>query len=156
MSISEMIERVEMLAEKETGTGASDQDITDAERKIGVRLPASYKALLKTFGWVRVYYDPIYGVGPSCDRADSLVTNVFSERTECEPNIPHHLVPVMNDGAGNHFCLDTSRFRGDECPVVFWDHEHEDGPDQIPETVSPSFDHWLIDRIANSPHASDS
>ena len=70
--------------------------------------------------------------------------------------MPEYLVPVMNDGAGNHYCLDdTSRLDGGECPVVFWDHEHQDGPDQVPEQVSASFDRWLVDHIVNSPYADD-
>ncbi len=152
MSIREMVDRIGMLAEKEIGTGASDQDIADTECEIGIRFPASYKAFLRVFGWARIYHDPIYGIGPSCPRPYALVEHVVLERTECEPNIPHQLVPVLNDGAGNHYCLDTSRFHGDECPVVFWDHEHWDGSDQSPEEVSPSFDRWLIDRIAEGSY----
>jgi SMI1-KNR4 cell-wall len=150
MSIREMADHLRMLAEKEIGTGASDQDIADSQREIDVIFPASYKTFLALFGWARVYHDPIYGVGPSCPEPYALVRHVLLERTECEPNIPHHLVPIMNDGAGNHYCLDTSRFHGGECPIVFWDHEHWDGPDQSPEEVSPSFDRWLINRITES------
>jgi cell wall assembly regulator SMI1 len=153
MSMNEMLQRIDSLYKKEVGTGATAQEIADAERAIGVRLPASYRAFLSRFGWARVYFDPLYGVGPSVPSHYALVTNVLSERYEAQPLIPRHLVPIMNDGAGNNYCLDTSRFHDDECPVVFWDHEHEDGPDQTPEEVSPSFDRWLIDRITNGLHS---
>lgn len=155
MRIHEMITQINLLAKKERGTGATGREIADAEGVIGVRLPASYKAFVSTFGWTRLYHDPVYGIGSSVPPEYALVRHVLSERTEFEPNIPHHLVPVMNDGAGNHYCLDTASFHGGECPVVFWDHEHEDGPDQTPEQVSPSFDRWLIDLILESPYAGE-
>ena len=155
MSIDEMITQIDLLARKDRGTGATDLDIADAERAIGVRLPASYKTFLSTFGWARIYHDPLYGVGPSVPPEYRLVDTTLCERYQAHPHIPHHLVPIMNNGAGNHYCLDTANYLEDECPVIFWDHEHQDGPNQSPEQVSSSFDRWLIDLIVNSPYADD-
>jgi hypothetical protein len=153
MSIPEMIEQINSLGKNKSGHGASDQDIADAATELDVHFPASYKAFLSTFGWVRVYFDMLYGLGPGVPAPYELVKNVLCERYEAHPHIPKRLLPILNDGAGNHYCLDTANFRGNECPVVFWDHEHEDGVDQPPAPVSQSFDRWLIDRIADSPHA---
>ena len=155
MSISEMLNRIESLSKKEYGSGATDREIAAAEHTLGVRFPASYKAFLSNYGWARIYHDVLFGVGRTVDPADELVNTTLAERHELEPHIPNHLVPIMNDGAGNHYCLDTASYHGDECPVVFWDHEHWDGPDQTPQQVSPSFDRWLVDRIVESPHAGD-
>ena len=47
----------------------------------------------------------------------------------------------MNDGFGNHYCLDVSRMENGVCPVVFWDHEEPD--DQETEEVTPDFVAWL-------------
>jgi hypothetical protein len=156
MSIHEMIRLITSLADKESGIGATEQEIADAERSLGVRFPRSYRALLLQFGWVRIYSDPLFGVGRGVPPEYELVETTLIERREAHPHIPPHLIPIMNDGAGNHYCLDTASYLGDECPVVFWDHEHQDGPDQSPEQVSPSFDRWLIDRIVNSPYADQS
>jgi cell wall assembly regulator SMI1 len=153
MSISEMLNSIDSLRKKECGSGATGQEMAEAEETLGVRFPASYKAFLSTYGWARIHHDVLFGVGRRVDPADELVKTTLSERYELGPHIPHHLVPIMNDGAGNNYCLDTSHFHGDECPIVFWDHEHEDGPDQTPQQVSASFDQWLIDRIADSPYA---
>jgi hypothetical protein len=152
MSISEMYAHINSLGNNKSGRGASDRDVSDAESQIGVHFPASYKAFLTNFGWVRVSFDMLYGLGPDVPAPYELVKNVLCERHEAYPHIPKHLLPILNDGAGNHYCLDTAKFRGDECPVVFWDHEHPDGPDQVPVHISASFDRWLIDLIANSPH----
>ena len=122
---------------------------------LGVRFSKSYKAFLSRFGWAEIHCDTLYGLGRDTPPPYELLKNTFSERYAAQPLIPHYLVPVMNDGAGNNYCLDTSRFDGDECPVVFWDHEHEDGLDQAPEQVSQSFDQWLVDLIADSPHVGE-
>ena len=53
----------------------------------------------------------------------------------------------MNDGGGNHHCLDLSRATTEDAPVVFWDHEHEDGPQQVPSDWAPSFSAWLEVRL---------
>ena len=153
MSISGMFSRIGSLVENQRGHGATDREIADAERTLGIQFPTSYKAFLSRFGWAEIYNDTLYGLGPDVPQEYALARNAFSERYEAQPFIPQHLVPIMNDGAGNNFCLDTSRLDNGECPVVFWDHEHEDGADQLPNQISPSFDQWIIDRITNSPHA---
>jgi hypothetical protein len=130
----------------EIGTGASHQEVADAERDIGVRLPASYAVFLIKFGWARVRHDFVYGIGPSCPRPYLLVRHVLAVRTE-QPRIPHYLVPIMKAGAGNHYCLDTSRMHKWDCPLVFWNHRAPQGSDQIPEWVAASFGPWLIDRM---------
>jgi cell wall assembly regulator SMI1 len=155
MSISEMFRSIDLLTKKECGAGATDREIAEAEHTLDVHFPKSYRAFLSRFGWAQIYYDTLYGLGPDVPRGYALVRNALSERYEAHPLIPHHLVPIMNDGAGNNYCLNTSNLHGGECPVVFWDHEHEDGPNQAPQQVSPSFDQWLIDRIVSSSHAGD-
>jgi hypothetical protein len=155
MSISEMFRRIDLLVKKECGSGATDQEIADAEHALEVRFPTSYKAFLSTFGWARIFYDTLYGLGADVPQGYMLVRNTFCERYEAHPHIPLHLSPIMNDGAGNNYCLDTSKLHGGECPVVFWDHEHEEGPNQSPEQVSPSFDRWMIDLIEDSPFADE-
>ena len=155
MSINKMFDRIDALVKKQCGSGATDREIADAERALGVRFPQSYKAFLSRFGHAQIYYDTLYGLGPDVPEGYGLVRSTFSERYEAQPLIPQHLVPIMNDGAGNNYCLDTSKLHGGECPVVFWDHEHEDGSEQTPNQVSSSFDRWLIDRIADSPHSDE-
>ena len=146
-----MISQIDSLAKKEYGRGATEQQIADAERALEVRFPASYRAFLAKYGWAYIYYDPIFGVGPSVPPEFELVRHTLDERYDFEPNIPLHLIPVMNDGAGNHYCLDTADFRGDECPVVFWDHDCREGSEQTPFQASLSFDRWIIDRVVNNP-----
>jgi cell wall assembly regulator SMI1 len=151
MSISAMIRCIDSVANKVHGRGASDHEIADAEHVLGVRFPEDYKLFLSRYGWAEIGCDILYGLGMDAPYGLTVAKNAFSERYEAQPHIPHHLVPIMNDGAGNNYCLDTSRFLGDECPVVFWDHEHPNGSNQVPIQVAQSFDRWIVARIGNSP-----
>ena len=153
MSISAMVRCIDSVPDKDFGRGASDREISDAEHALGVRFPEGYKLFLSRFGWAEIGPDVFYGLGTDAPAGLTVVKNAFSERYEARPHIPHHLVPIMNDGAGNNYCLDTSCFRGNECPVVFWDHEHLDGSDQIPTPTAESFDQWIVDRIGKSPYS---
>jgi hypothetical protein len=74
----------------------------------------------------------------------NLVEMTRSEREQMRPALPHHLIPLMNDGGGNLYCLD-SRGAG-EPPVVFWDHEA--GDQQQPAEVAPDFISWLAGELA--------
>jgi hypothetical protein len=100
---------------------------------------------LEQFGWGGVLSDELFGLGADVPHHLDLVRMTESERTMYEPNIPHHLLPIMNNGAGDHACLDT-RASPDEPPVVMW--WHEDGPDQIPQPTAPDFCSWLAAQIA--------
>ena len=155
VTISDMFHCIDGLTDHAPGHGASDQEIADARHALGVQFREDYEAFLSKFGWAMIHGDTLYGLGADVPHGFTVVKNAFSERYEAHPHIPTHLVPIMNDGAGNNYCLDTLHFQDDECPVVFWDHEHDDGPDQTPRRVSLSFDRWLIDRIADKSHADE-
>jgi cell wall assembly regulator SMI1 len=130
---------------KEFGHAAAQADISTAEATLGTKLPESYKAFLREFGWGGVDSWELFGVGRGVPNYLDLVRITESERTLAHPHIPAALIPILNDGFGNHYCLDTSALHEGECPVVFWDHEK--GTGQKPEVVSPRFDLWLPDML---------
>jgi hypothetical protein len=112
---------------------------------LDVELPASYKEFLRQFGWGGVGSIELFGLGMDVPDHLHLIKMAKSEREECEPNIPPHLIPLRNDGFGNHDCLDTRELYEGECPVVFWNHELD--VDQIPERIADDFVSWLIDLL---------
>ncbi|CAN5884843.1 hypothetical protein BH11MYX4_BH11MYX4_03280 [soil metagenome] len=59
--------------------------------------------------------------------------------------LPVSLVPIMNDGGGNLYCLDS---RSAEPSVVFWDHEA--GEKQDPTVESATFCDWLIGYLGST------
>ncbi len=134
-----------LLQVKEFGTGASNTDIEAAERTLQVRFSDSFHFFLKRFGWAGLEHLEIYGLGHDVPPHLNLVDAAIRERTGMQPLLPHFLVPVMNDGAGNHFCLDTGEIVRGECPVVFWCHE--EGTSQLPQKVAGSFAEWLINQV---------
>lgn len=142
MSIAEMNDRIRLFADKQCGQGATSEEIATAESSLRVAFPKSYRSFLETVGWGRFAHEEIYGLGSDAPISLQLVRNTVAERSAMTPQMPHHLIPVMNDGAGNHYCLDTSKFREGECPMVFWDHEQTAA--QVPEYVDTSFDRWII------------
>jgi cell wall assembly regulator SMI1 len=145
MSFKKLREELHRHARTIFDQGASDTDIKDAERTLGVVLSLSYRHFLRDFGWGSVAHFEIFGLGSEVPHYLDLINMTQRERTEMEPAIPKYLVPLMNDGAGNHYCLDTSQMKKDECPVVFWDHEL--GRNQRPALVAPSFDLWLLELL---------
>ena len=145
MTIETMTTTINGLLDKEVGTGASLDAIQEVERVLGVQFPKDYETYLRTYGWARLSYDELYGLGDSVPAHLNLVANTVRERTDFRPYLPKLLVPVMPDGAGNHYCLDLSNANSGKCPVVFWDHD--EGEQQIPRNVGPSFSDWIVDHV---------
>jgi cell wall assembly regulator SMI1 len=145
MSITEMDNLIDAFSDKEHGSGATDSEISNAESLLGVRFPESYRSFLRRIGWGRFSHQELYGLGSDTPAYLELIKNTLVERDTMGPPMPSQLVPVMNDGAGNHFCLDSTTVVDGECPVVFWDHEQ--GFNQTPQTVAQSFDKWMVDLL---------
>ncbi len=142
---AELIRRLRSCREAEFGRGATPQEIEQAEKQLGVELPESYKAFLRHFGWASLEGMELYGLGEDVPLYLDLVKVTLSERTQMRPRLPSGLVPLMNDGAGNHYCLDAASSEQGQCPVVFWEHNH--GESQAPEYVAPSFEAWLPEEL---------
>jgi cell wall assembly regulator SMI1 len=129
------------------GKGVTLEEIHKAEQILEVIFPDTYKSFLLEYGWGGVGHIEIYGLGLDAPFHLKLIEVTKSEREEMHPRLQKHLVPLMNDGFGNHFCLDTSKILNGECPIVFWDHEKPEN--QEPEFISLNFLQWLIDEISN-------
>jgi len=137
--------RLEAFPDSDLGKGATDADIREAEVALGASLRGGYRAFLRSFGWGGTGDIELFGLGADVPQHLNVVTVTTSERREAQPPLPSHLIPVMNDGGGNLYCIDVSEAYRDECPIVFWDHEA--GPNQDPEQVSDSFTVWLSQRL---------
>lgn len=128
---------------REFGRGASEEAIARAEKTLGVSIRGGYRRFLRQFGWGGVEHLELYGLGRDVPPHLNLVRVTLSERNEAEPRLPHHLVPVMNDGSGNLHCLDTRN--QNEPSIVFWDHEAME--DQKPEFEATDFSSWLAEQL---------
>ncbi len=140
--------RLRRLAGRRVGQGATFEEILLAEAALGVVLSDSYRAFVREFGWGGAPGWELFGLGPDVPFHLDLVGVTTSERNE-PPRLPHHLVPLMSDGADNRFCLDTSRRSSyGEAPVVFWEGKLGEG--QAPDEVAPDFLSWLSRLVARS------
>jgi cell wall assembly regulator SMI1 len=142
---AELIRRLRSRREAEFGRGATPQEIEQAEERLGVQLPESYKAFLGYFGWASLEGLELYGLGDDVPAYLDLVRVTSSERTQMRPRLPRYLVPLTNDGAGNHYCLDVGSGEQGECVIVFWDHNL--GESQDPEYVAPNLEAWLSEEL---------
>ncbi len=122
------------------GHPASKETILQVEQALGVAMPDDYRWFLQTYGSLH-WLDYIFGTEGSFDSGLNVVRVTRDERTEAYPAIPHHLIPIYNDGWGNHDCLDTARMESGRCPVVFWNHELDEN--HTPELTKASFIEWL-------------
>lgn len=134
---SDLAKRLLSFDSQELGTGVTSAEIAGAERDLAIRIEGGYRQFLREFGWGGVEHLELFGLGGPSHL--DLVRVTESERSEMEPALPQHLLPVMNDGGGNLFCLDTTV--PDEPPIVFWDHTA--GVDQVPDAEAASFQSWL-------------
>lgn len=121
--------------------GTTDEIIDSFAEQLGVELPRSYRNFLKEFGAGGLSYFHIKGI----ERADfsSMVNHTMDFREKF--NLPKEFV-VVSSRSGEEFayltCLDTSRMKDGECPVVRYD--------RIANTVSeyqPTFDDAFNDGI---------
>ncbi len=139
MRYQEVFARIRSLRDVEFGAGALPEEIAQAESHLGTRLPDSYRAFLREFGWVTIGPYEIYGVGADVPAHLDLVEMAKSDQQDWD--IPIYLIPFYNDGASNIDCFDTRRFEGGECPIVTWYHEL--GAFQEPQDTHRDFLSWL-------------
>lgn len=143
MTFDELAEMLERTPSKSLGQGVRETELNTASARLGVNLTGGYRLFLQRFGWGGVGSIELFGLGADVPPYLSLTGMTLSEREEMRPALPGHLIPLMNDGGGNLYCLD-SRIEG-EPPVVFWDHTT--GETQEPAQVASDFIAWLTERV---------
>lgn len=148
MQFEPVAQRIYAFDEREFGQGASYEEIQQAQQQLGVRFPLSYVSFLKEFGWGGIGYWELFGLGSDVPIHLNLIIQTRSEREEMQPKLAAHLIPIMNNGAGDLYCLNSKKMREGECPVVFWDHEA--GSDQEPDEDAENFLFWLSERLDES------
>lgn len=141
-TFEELRKRLGSHPKKAFGKGATEEEVVAAERALGLSLGGTYRDFLRQFGWGGVAHLEIYGLGRDVPRHLDLVRVTQSERTEMRPRLPGHLLPVMNDGGGNLYCIDT---KVEGLPLVFWDHTLRE--DQDPEQCATGFAEWLDEQL---------
>lgn len=118
------------------GGGADDSAVEEAERRLCVRFPESLRSYVRKLGWVEAGSLEFYGLGAGVPRHLDIVRLCESEWSD--GGLPRTLIPVLNDGGGNLYCVDTNGAGA----VVYWDHSG--GP--VAQTAT-RFDEWFRERV---------
>lgn len=147
MDFTDLKEKLASYGNSLFGSGATAEDIKKAEVILEIKFSNSYREFLIEFGWGGVECIELYGLGADVPDYLNVVKVTLSERNEMEPALQKDLIPLLNDGFGNHYCLDTGRMTDLECPVVFWNHE--EASDQDVEIVAPNFSTWLMSMLTS-------
>ncbi len=94
-----------------------DVEVTAAERELGIRLPASYRAFLRHFGMSLLCRLQFHGFARDRLLSDLVLVNQIATAPH-----PAHYVQFGKDREGQCYYLDTARPDGaGECPVVVRD-----------------------------------
>jgi hypothetical protein len=124
----------------EIGSGCAAEEL-DVVRALFGSLPADYAAYLTDFGWFTVSSHEVIGFGGDLPPHLDVVEVTTWERTQAQPALANHLLPLENNGAGDHYCIDLSV---SSAPVVFWSHDHPQGSYQGTPIVAPNFVAWAV------------
>lgn len=121
--------------------GASEEEIRDLERKLGVTLPPSYRELLSRTDGASLYEGKyiIFGTVSSEDRVQEGAADVRSRIQ----GLPPYLIPVGVSG-NTVYCFDTTDPDNPEYPIVEWQPE-----EMMALPVSPSFPIWVKEQIVD-------
>lgn len=139
MTFQALAQELERSESKHFGHGATEAEVETAETRLGLQIVGGYRQFLRTFGWGGVADLELHGLGADVPPFLDLTRMTLSEREEMGPPLRRTLLPLMNDGGGNLYCLDLAS--PGEPPVVFWDHEA--GATQSPRRVAEDFVSWF-------------
>lgn len=123
---------------------AGPDKVGEAERALGVKLPADFLAVA-TIHQGALPEPSSFDIPDSTSsainyllhfEAEPFTSNIVARREPVVDVMPDKVVPFAADGGGNLLCFD---YRADPAhpSVVFWDHESED-KDQV-QLVARSF-----------------
>ena len=114
--------------------GASKDEIECAMKELSVTFPESYKAFLNDFGAGDAGGEIIFGITDI--EEENVVEVTKMERRE---GLPDNFV-IINYLDDTFLCLDISKMKNDECPVVELSEDYK-----VTKTVAKSFGQFLYD-----------
>jgi antitoxin YobK len=143
------IERARQLIvgqrELRVGGPAQPAQLDQAERRLGLRLPRSYREFLLGFGELRAPAIRFLGIGPTSDLDNPTVDDCVGVTLEGRESfgLPPSYIVCSVDADGQVVCLDTFAMRDDEALAILWNCETR----AIARVVAPSFGDHLVDRL---------
>ncbi len=123
---------------------ASDEEITMAEKEIGIKFPDSYKYFQKHFGAGPLEGHSLYGVKDTEGEENSIKRNTFYKVTQQWPGIDDWIV-ISDDGSGNPIGLLPNG--------EVWLSDHDSGFEKI--KLAKSFEDFLYKLLTDTLYEED-
>lgn len=124
----EFLAMIQTHADTDAHPPATTSDISAAEVALGFNLPPEYAEFLLRFNGGVFSYARIFGVNRNDyfdikERGDSMAEFILGSETR-------QLYPFASDWGGSYFCFNLAdRSSSGQCPIVFWNHEYSEEPD---------------------------
>ncbi|UII58386.1 SMI1/KNR4 family protein (plasmid) [Cytobacillus spongiae] len=151
MSINKAIEIIEANQEEADFIGEIDeQTIIDAENKLKVKFPKSYRVFLKKYGLGDIFGQEIYGLGTDETGVPNMIW-ITKELRETD-SLPNNLICFYFANDGEYFCLDCSKVQSnndDNAPVVSF-ISGLSIKEQSFEMIAENFGDFLAELLKNS------
>ncbi len=125
--------------------------IQEAERRLGVRFPPSFRIFLTELGSCDVAGQEFYGVWVN-EATPDVLRGAVEETLDArrETGLPEPYVVFYADGMGGHFVLDTSKAGPDgEAPVFVWVGGLSQAGDEL-EFISGNFGSCALTLATNA------
>ncbi|WP_213421202.1 SMI1/KNR4 family protein [Bhargavaea massiliensis] len=123
--------------------GVNNKQIEYIQEALEIPLPKSYKWFLANYGSGGLFGVAILGVAKS-----NIATVVNATKSYREIGMNNALV-VIEDIGEYAYCLDTSRMKHDECPVIAWNRQG--GPDDY--DIAETFYEFMSERLLDAKEA---
>jgi SMI1-KNR4 cell-wall len=141
-SVEEALRRLREAEGARLGKGASEREIAEAERRLGLTLPPGYRTFLRKVGWARLDGAALFGLGDGIPPDLDLLA-AAAERAE---GVARNLLPFARDDTGTIHYLDAAHSGPYESPV----YRCRPGASaaEALENVGHDFASWLWMRLA--------
>jgi cell wall assembly regulator SMI1 len=127
------------------GGGITNYELTNLEKKLEVAFHPDLIDYLMKFGWLEIGHLEFFGYGKEIPAYLNILEITESERNESHIKLPRNYIPLLNDGAGNLYCIDVMKDSATYGQIVFWDHDLRET--QAPEVYALNLENWLIERL---------
>lgn len=143
-SVTEAFNLIEKNKERSDFEALDDDKlIIEAEKKLGVSFPPSYRSFLLNYGCGGVGSSEIYGIIKSNPYGFGVPNAIWLTLDEREKwNLPHQFIIIGDTGDGDWYVLDSSKPNKDgEYPVVIC---YYDGDNYHTEKIHEDFGEFLL------------